>query len=290
MPAHRVIIITGQTATGKTSLALTYKEHENGEIISADSRQIYTHLNIITGKDKEKIKSTVWMYDVVDPKEYFSSFDYKEKVLPLIDRLLNEGKTPVIVGGSYLYIKHLLYDIETERIPPDWTLRNQMKDKSVNELQELMKKLDIKTYEGLNQSDKNNPQRLIRKIEIASSKKIKQSGIKKHVSLFKKPDVTIQFIGLRFKKREAVKEQIQKRVEERLKQGAIEEVKSLLHRGYTAEDPGMKTIGYQQIIKYIKGEYTKDEAIQEWITKEIQYSKRQLTFMKKDNHIVWQEI
>lgn len=280
----KIIIITGQTATGKTRLALSKK----GVLINSDSRQIYKHLDIITGKDRLKI----YLYDIVDPKEYFSSFDYQKIAIPLIKKILQEGKTPIIVGGTYLYLAHLLYEIDTENIPPNWKLREKLNSKSVNELQKILSQLNVQSINRLNNSDKNNPQRLIRKIEILSVNKTAPIGqisptrctLGHKINL---PDVQIEFIGLRFKKKEDLIKAIKNRVEQRLKKGAIDEVKNLLKKGYLENDPGLKTIGYKQIIQYLKGRLTKKETIDQWITKEIQYAKRQYTFMKKDPNISW---
>jgi tRNA dimethylallyltransferase len=290
----KLLIITGQTATGKTQLAL-----EKGKtLINADSRQIYKHLDIITGKEKSKIKdqkSKIYLYDLVDPKEYFSSFDYQKKALPLIRRLLIENKRPVIVGGTYLYLAHLLYRVETENIPPNWQLREKLTGQPVFKLQNLLKKLSVQAFNRLNDSDKNNPQRLIRKIEILTANKKFVSGYisPKNLALGQKigfPDLQIEFIGLKFRDKKDLKKAITKRIEERLKQGAIEEVVQLLKKGYTENDPGLKTIGYRQIIQYLKGRLTKEEAIGEWLKKELQYAKRQYTFMKKNPNISWRFI
>src|SRR5687767_13594055 len=124
---NRLIVITGQTATGKTSLAADLVQKHNGEIVNADSRQIYKHLDIITGKDLDQFAGQrVWLFDVVDPKMPFSSFDFKEAALLAIDDIMKRKKTPIIVGGTYLYLKHLLYGIETENILPDWELRRSL--------------------------------------------------------------------------------------------------------------------------------------------------------------------
>ncbi len=332
----KIIIITGQTATGKTSLALKLSSKENGQLINSDSRQIYKDLNIITGKDiprKSKIQTQrlkvsqknnfvltktvnnkfdigyywltnnqlstkIWLYDIVDPKQYFSSFDYQQLSLFVIKKLLKENKTPIIVGGTYFYLNHLLYNVETEKIHPDWNLRKKLKNTSLEKLQEKLKNINPQLFNHLNQSDKKNPQRLIRKIEISQELKNKQQSsikfkLKKQFILSEKlgiKNLDIEFIGLKFKRKEDLKQAIKNRVEKRLKNKAIEEVKTLLRKGYMETDPGLKTIGYQQIIRYLKGKISKEQAIQEWINKEIQYAKRQLTFMKKDPHIVWLNI
>ena len=165
-----LIVITGQTATGKTSYALKLARENNGELVNADSRQIYKYLNIITGKDlpinqefisygstsvglsgggridspgvagkvKEELKVTIgyykingiklWGYDALDPKMSSSSYYYKVIVNEIINNIISLNKMPIVVGGTYLYIKHLLYGIDTEQIPPNWTLRKNLKN------------------------------------------------------------------------------------------------------------------------------------------------------------------
>lgn len=287
----KLIIITGQTATGKTKYALEFAAKNNGELINADARQIYRGLDIITGKDFSE-NQKIQLYDIVDPKQYFSSFDWVQSAIHVIRDILGRGKTPIIVGGTYFYLYHLLYEVATQHIKPDWKLRNRLNTKSVRELQNIFRKLNIQSFHLLNNSDRHNPQRLIRKIEIlATGKDIDISSFKipSSYSLSKKihTDVRIEYLGLRYKNIHQLEEKIKERVEKRVKNGAFQEVRKLLKQGYSATDPGLKTIGYSQIIKYIKRGISKDDAIKDWITKEIQYAKRQYTFMKKDPHIRW---
>lgn len=287
----KIFIITGQTATGKTEYALQLAKKINGELINCDSRQIYKGLDIITGKDRPKgIK--VWLYDIVDPKKYFSSFDWVQLAISAIKDIIGRGRTPIIVGGTYFYFYHLLYNVETQHIAPNWSLRKQLNSKPIHELQKMFQSLDPTSFARLNTSDKNNPQRLIRKIEIVSSNpkvRVDSFHIPSSFSVSKKlhMKVEIEYIGLRFKNHSTVEKNIRKRVKERIQSGAFEEVKRLLKQGYSAADPGLKTIGYAQIIRYIKGEIARKDAIEQWIRKEIQYAKRQYTFMKKDRHIRW---
>lgn len=294
-----VIIITGPSATGKTKLALTYAKKKKGELVNFDSRQIYKYLDIITGKDipdSPNLPNTfpkIWLYDLVDPKTYFSSFDFVKEAIKTIEDIIKRGKTPILVGGTYLYLYHLLYNVETEHIAPNPILRKKLNKHNVPELQSNLKKIDALLFESLNTSDKQNPQRLIRKIEIATY--YKKTGKKvptkmKYIfnEFFK--NKKIEFIGLTYQKREELLHAIKQRVEKRIKQGAFEEVKQLLKNGYNENDPGLKTIGYQQIISFLKGKTTKQKAIDLWILKEFQYTKRQLTFMKKDPNIIWQTI
>jgi len=306
-----MIIITGQTATGKTKLALELAKKHNGELINFDSRQIYKYLDIITGKDLpprwssralrchcdpdsvgrsnlsvNSVEGSVWLYDIVSPDQYFSSFDFVKQVMPIIKDVKKRNKTPILVGGTYLYLKHLLYGIDDNNSPPNFKLRDELNNKTVEELQNILKKLDVQSINRLNNSDRNNPRRLIRKIEIIKSNP-KGTGFKRSDPLRYVPD---QFIGIKYKKKEDLVKAIKIRVDKRLKQGAVEEVQSLLKKGYKETDPGMKTIGYQEIIQYLKGKITKKQAIEQWINHEIQYAKRQYTFMKKDKSIIWKEI
>src|SRR3989339_461238 len=155
-----MIVIVGQTATGKTKLALELAEKHNGELINFDSRQVYKYLDIITGKDLPAEK--VWLYDVVTPDQYFSSFDFVKLVSPIIKDIESREKTPILVGGTYLYLKHLLYGFNDNNIPPNFKLRKKLNDKSVKELQDILKKLSLQSFNRLNNSDVNNPRRLIR--------------------------------------------------------------------------------------------------------------------------------
>ncbi|OGK23824.1 hypothetical protein A2954_02905 [Candidatus Roizmanbacteria bacterium RIFCSPLOWO2_01_FULL_37_12] len=333
-----IIVITGQTATGKTSLALKLAQKHGGEIVNCDSRQIYKYMNVITGKDVGKTKfieesklnnfsigffpvltkfnnfsarflpvfTNLWLYDIVKPDRYFSSFDFKQCALYVINSLKSRGKTPIIIGGSYFYLKHLLYGVDTENIPPDWKLRIKLKDKSVDELQKILAKHSTQLISQLSQSERNNPQRLIRKIEILQSRakrryvqplglEIQTQGSKTNEKLLltKKlslENMQIKFFGLKFKNKDLLQRSVEKRVEERLKHGAVAEVKKLLKMGYSETDPGLKTIGYQQLMMYLKGAIDFDTAIQLWINKEVQYAKRQYTFMKTDKNIKWRKV
>ena len=163
-----MIVITGQTATGKTKLALELAQKHNGELINFDSRQIYKHLDIITGKDipknsKFKIQNLelknkynigyysvticnhlkpfttkLWLYDVASPDQYFSSFDFVKLVTPIIEDIKKRGKTPILVGGTYLYLKHLLYGFDENNSPPNFKLREKLNSKSVSYLQKYL--------------------------------------------------------------------------------------------------------------------------------------------------------
>ena len=306
----KITVITGQTATGKTKLALELAAKHNGELINCDSRQIYTSLNIITGKDISPAStfhpmhsignfelgyykdsaSPIWLYDIIYPNKSFSAYDFKTCCVWVIKDIIRRGKTPILVGGTYFYLQNLLYDTVAVDIPPNEPLRKELKNQSVADLQSRLKQLDPLYFEGLNNSEKNNPQRLIRKIEVLKFRLSQQSTQPGRLVSLSEQFKNIDCIGLRFEDKEKLENAIRKRVDKRLREGAVGETESILKDGYDEDDPGLKTIGYQQIIQYLKGTITKDKAIEEWITKEIQYAKRQYTFMKKDTNIHWRGV
>lgn len=298
-----MIIITGQTAAGKTKLGLQLAKENNGELVNFDSRQIYKHLDIISGKDLDndsqftliqtinhfdigyyKINHIkVWLYDVISPKYQFSSYQYTLLAKKVIGDIKKKKKLPILVGGSYFYLKHLIYGFDV-KVPPNPKLRKELSGKSVIDLQKILQKISPEIFSQLNQSDRANPHRLIRKIEIALSNQSNKS-YKTY-----KTNKTYPIIGLRFSNRQQLVQAIKKRVDERIKKGAFEEVELLLKKGYQPSDPGLNTIGYKQLINYFLGKITKEEAIDQWITAEIQYAKRQYIFMKKDPNIKWRVV
>ena len=316
----KLIIVTGQTATGKTNKALELAEKYNGELINCDSRQIYKGLDIITGKDIPKSVESrwslveriddfdigfyslpttndqrpacqlarpipIWLYDIVDPQQHFSSFEYAQCATAVIGDILSRKKTPILVGGTGFYLRHLLTDMAQNKVEPDWNLRAELSLLTLNQLQDKLKKIDKDEYEGLNNSEKNNPQRLIRRIEITSAPKDLQT-----VKQTNNDNYLANLLGLKslafewrffFKEREELELLIRNRVQNRLDEGAIDEVKKLLDKGYQENDPGMKTIGYQQLIGVVKGKCDLETAVNEWTVRELQYAKCQKTYLKK---------
>ncbi len=162
----QVVVICGPTATGKTKLALQMAKEFNGELISADSRQVYVGKDIETGKDKEIIgNEKIWLLDIINSDQDFSVSQWRKLAQAAIADILSRGKLPIVVGGSGLYIKALVNNLSDVDIPRNEELRRS--NKSVSELFDYLKKLDSEKAASLNNSDRNNPRRLIRAIEIA---------------------------------------------------------------------------------------------------------------------------
>jgi tRNA dimethylallyltransferase len=303
----KITVITGQTATGKTSTAIALAKNRGGELISADSRQAYQHLDIITGKDVGKakfvlVKKTednfnigyyrvnsinIWLYDILPPNRYFSAFDWQKLACMAVAEITKRKKHPIIVGGSYFYIKSFLYGL-SKSIGPDWLFRKKLELLSLSELQKILKRFNHERFNSLNHSDINNKRRLIRWVEKEKAVTNPKTVAEKVMPI---TDINnVELIGLRYNKASVLREQIEARVEDRLKHGAVEEVQILLDMGYTKTDFGLLTIGYQQVIEYLQNEFNYEEMKTRWIRAEIQYAKRQITLMKKDNNINWQPL
>ncbi|MCA9372395.1 hypothetical protein KC726_05925 [Candidatus Woesebacteria bacterium] len=303
-----IFCITGQTATGKTRKAIELADEYNGELINCDARQLYRGIDIVTGKDldltthtynlwkqvenvslgyyrlKGETGTKLWLYDAVDLTRPFSAYEYRTFVLTIMKEIIDCGKAPIVVGGTYFYMHNLLYGSVDERIEPDWKLRKKLEKRNVVELQNLLKKLDARLFKNLSKSEQYNRQRLIRRIEkrMQPTKKIFSQSLK---DVF--PTNKVLVLGMKHATREETMKRVEVRVRKRIRMGAIEEIQKFLSKGYIKNDPGLKTIGCTQIIKYLQGETTREEMEREWITKEVQYAKRQLTFMKRDKHIEW---
>ena len=308
-----IYVITGQTATGKTKRALELASQKNGEIINFDSRQIYKKLDIITGKDlyltdrKYMLvknvgpfdigyysiigSSRLWLYDIADPRNPFSAFDYRLLALEVIKDIQLREKTPIIVGGTYFYLQQLLYDILDTPIPPNPELRAELEKESTQTLKDILFTENFKVFKELNNSERHNRQRLIRKIEITRAGHEITRNTKEDYQYalpFSEKDTVIE--GYYMADRDKHRKSIKARIAERLNAGAVQEVEALLRYGYTAEHPGLQTIGYKQILRFLMHEINTEEMQREWLNKEIQYAKRQYTFAKRDPNISWIEV
>lgn len=285
----KITVITGQTATGKTKLAVEKAQKENGELINADASQIYKGLDIVTGKDLEDVGDVpIHLISFLDPKENFSSTEWTKLVNQKIKEVIARNKTPIIIGGTYFYIAHFLYGVSTEGVRPDWELRRNLEKLTVSTLQNQLNELSPQIFNKLNQSDRSNPRRLIRKIELARFETEFENSVKEVRSLPYTGE--FELIGLRFIDKEVQLRQIRNRVEKRIKDGAIEEVKELLSNGYEVTNPGLRANAVFEVAQYLHGEISMEQLKEKWITVEFQYSKRQYTFMKRDPNIKWIEV
>ncbi len=286
----KLLVICGPTATGKTSLGFKIAEKLGGEIISADSRQLYKYMDIGTGKElSDKIKT--WGYDLCDPREDFSVFDYFKEMKLSIENIWSRNKLPIIVGGTGLYIKSLIDGIPTVDVPKNKILRMSLEQMNISDMYEKLATLDSAKAAQMNSSDRKNPRRLIRAIEIAMWS-IENETQKQAVELREKildKDIDLLMIGLKADKK-IISENIKKRVEKRMNDGFIDEVETLLKMGVSWRNQSMNTMGYKDSEAFFKEGLTYEEFIENWERNEIKYSKRQMTWFKKDTRINWFDI
>ena len=273
----KVLVIVGPTASGKSALAVKLAKRFKGEIISADSRQVYRGMNIGTGKITKKEMGGVphHLLNVASPKNTFTVAKYKKLAEQAIKKILKRDKLPIIVGGTGFYIQSIVDNVFLPEVPPNKKLRENLEKKSTAELFKILKKYDPKRAKTI---DANNPRRLVRAIEIAKS-----LG---QVPSLNKKDSLYEFlqIGIRvdLKKLEG---KIEKRLLARIKRGMVAEVKKLKNSGLSWQKLDSFGLEYRYIARYLQGQLSKPEMIQQLKTAILKYAKRQMTWFKKDKRI-----
>jgi tRNA dimethylallyltransferase len=302
---NKLLVICGPTATGKTSLGIRLAKKFDGEIISADSRQVYREMDIGTGKDisrgiwrsvrrrKEEESRGYWevegvpihLLDVVNPNQEFSVAHYYRLAWSKIRGLWQKSNLPLLVGGSGFYIRNVVDGVDTREIPRNPELRTKIGDRSSQKLFDDLAKFDPEKAVVMNRSDRNNPRRLVRAIEVAIFKRENPAW---------RPSEHLQsdnlWIGLRAP-RKILYQRIDRRVKQRLKQGAEKEVKKLLDKGYNWQTSALgETIGYQEWQPLFEGQASREKVIERWQFAEHNYAQRQMTWFRKNKRIHWFDI
>lgn len=282
-------MIVGPTAVGKTFVSIEAAKRLGGEIVSADSMQIYRGMDIGTAKVREDEKQGILhhLIDIVDPDETFTAAQYQEKALSCIDDICARGRVPIVVGGTGLYINSLLYNMDFQSGVSDEKLRSSLWDLYEREGEEALflklKQLDDQKAEKI---DRKNIKRVIRAIEIAtyaeknadfSSDCLEREGYRFFLFALTSP-------------RSLLYERIDERVLKMLEEGLIDEVEGLVSCfALSSKSQSMMGIGYRQVISYLKGEMTKEEMIEEVQKQSRRYAKRQLTWFKRYPRAIWIE-
>ena len=269
---NKVIAIVGPTASGKTAYSVELAKEIGGEIISADSRLVYKGFNIGTAKPTVDERQGIphYMIDIVEPEVEYSVGQYAKEGKQIIKDILSRGKTPIVVGGTGLYLNALLMNYEFANAEADYELREEL-SKEEN-LYEILYELDEDTAKRI---ERNDRKKLIRAIEI-----LKSTGNK-----ISQKEFDIEWIGRNFERNELY-ERINKRVDIMLEQGLIDETKALLEKHGRINNL-VNTIGYQEIISYLDGELTLKEAADKLKQNTRRYAKRQLTWFRKNPDIKW---
>lgn len=281
MHKPKIIVILGQTATGKSDFAVEVAKEVNGEIISADSRQVYKGMDLGTGKITKKEMQGIphYMLDIVSPKnKTFSVSDFQKLANKKIKEILDKGKIPIICGGTGYYIDSIIKNTSFPEVPPNKKLRKELYSKPAIALFEHLKKIDPRRAMNI---DPNNKVRLIRAIEIAKTLGSVPASQKELGSRF-----DVLKIGLTFPNEE-LKERIYLRLIKRIKKGMLKEMQSLHDKGVSWKKMESFGLEYRYSAFYLQGKITKSEMIEQLFYQIWHFAKRQKTWFKKDRDIVW---
>ncbi len=283
----KLLFVVGPTAVGKTDTAIHLAKTLNGEIISADSMQIYRYMNIGTAKPTLEEQEGIphYLLDCVNPNESFSVAEFQKQAKEIIDDITSRGKLPIIAGGTGLYVNSLLYEMDFTSTISNWDLRNQLEEEAKvqgNEyLHNKLREIDPQAAERIHP---NNVVRVIRAIEVNHEGGENMGDFRRDVKI--NSDYDCVLLGLT-RDREELYNRVNLRVDIMIQQGLIEEVKKLMEMGYSEDLVAFKGLGYKEIISYLKGESTLDEAIEILKRDTRRYAKRQLTWFKRYDMIKW---
>lgn len=276
---HKILAIVGPTATGKTKLAIALSQLSPSILISADSRQVYRGMDVVTGKDHPPGHPIIGL-DLVEPNESCSVSVWYDAVIPHIERAWKQGKLPIVVGGTGLYVRALTDGISTLSVPINQSLRTKLESLTVLKLQSHLKTIAPTKFLSLNHSDVNNPRRLIRAIEVAEYSALHSPQPTSH----QLPSTLI--IGLRYNNISEYQKKVRDRVLARIQTGALAETERLLP---TASPQALSGIGYRSLSAHLHSELSYDQMINNWVADECSYAKRQLTYFNKMPNLIWHD-
>ena len=282
-----VIAVVGPTASGKTRLSVDLAKHFGGEVISADSMQIYRHMNIGTAKVTEEEKQGIphHMIDILDPGEKFSVAEYVEMVSGIVSDIHTRGKIPVLAGGTGLYVDSLLTATAFEPLESDQSLRDELqREADTNGNEALFAKLQAVDPEIAKTLHPNNVGRVIRAMEVYLLTGIPMSEHQRRSRLQPSPYESC-IIGLSYDDRQKLYDRIDLRVDLMVRDGLLEEVKSLAEKGFG--QTAAQAIGYKEIMEYFRSEVSLEEAIETVKRQSRRYAKRQLTWFRRNPDINW---
>lgn len=285
-----LIILTGPTAAGKTKLSIELAKSINGEIISADSMQVYRHMDIGSAKIRPEEMQGIrhYLVDILEPTEDFNIVLFQKYAKQAIAEIYEKGKIPIIVGGTGFYIQSVLYDIDFQESEEDTVLRAELellaREKGAEYLHNMLSEIDDKAAQEIHA---NNVKRVIRAIEFCrnTGRKISEHN---ETEREKKSAYDSRYFVLT-DKREKLYEKIDQRVDSMIEEGLVDEVKRLVDMGCRRESTAMQGLGYKEIISYLAGEITLDEAVYIIKRDTRHFAKRQLTWFRRERDVIWVE-
>ncbi|WP_324824064.1 tRNA (adenosine(37)-N6)-dimethylallyltransferase MiaA [Sinanaerobacter sp. ZZT-01] len=284
---QKVVMIAGPTAVGKTEYSIKVAQNLGGEIVSADSMQIYRYMNIGSAKPTKKELSMArhYMVDEIDPRTPFSVAEYQKKAKEYIVRIFEKNALPIISGGTGLYVNSLIYDMNFSVVPEQSSLRKRLQEEAITHGNAFIHgKLKAKDPKAALRIHPNNVKKVIRALEILESG---ETDVRKFEESFvKTKDYSVILIGLN-RNRDELYERINRRVDLLMKAGLLQEVQSLLDMGLTESNISMKGIGYKELIDYVHGASSLENAVEQIKKNTRHYAKRQLTWFRRYQEMQW---
>lgn len=289
MDRKPLIILAGPTAVGKTSLSIRLAKETGGEIISADSMQVYRHMDIGSAKiTKEEMEGVPhYLVNVLEPEEEFNVVRFQQMAKEAAERIWKKGKIPLVVGGTGFYIQALLYDIDFTENDGDESYRRQLERKAsdeegASELYEILKTVDPKAAQEIHP---RNIKRIIRALEFyhQTGKKISEHN---ETQRQKESPYNYAYFVLT-DERSRLYARIDRRVDLMVEQGLLDEVRYLKERGVRKDSTAMQGLGYKELYAYLEGEYPLDEAVRIIKRDTRHFAKRQLTWFKRERDVIW---
>ncbi len=277
--ASKIIVVLGPTTSGKSELAVSIASDFNGEVVSADSRQVYKGMDIGSGKISKKDMKGIPHYclDIASPKRKFSVAQYQRKAQEAIRDIIKQGKIPILCGGTAFYIKSIIEGVQFPQAVPNWSLRKKLEKKNTKELYEMLKKIDPERSETI---EKDNPRRLIRALEIVLE-------TKKPIPFLKtNPEYQPLIIGIKKTEKELIRK-IKKRLDERLKKGMTAEIKKLKSSRISWKRLESFGLEYKWLAKYLQKKITHQEMEDNILRDTRKFSKKQMSWWKNDKRIRW---
>ena len=284
MTKQKIIAITGPSASGKTKLSIELAKQLDGEIISVDSRQIYKELDIGSAKPTIEEQDGIphYLMDIIDLNQEYTVANFCDDANIKIKEIINKGKVPILVGGTGLYFRVLLQDFDLPRVEPNKELREELEQKSSEELFSLLKEKDPDIAEKIHF---NNKVKIIRALEVCLTLGIPMSKAQKK----KESEYNVLWFGLNAQNREFLYGRINKRVDIMFEQGLIDEAKKLFDK-YGENKILLGTIGYQELFPYLKGETDFETASNLLKQNTRRYAKRQISWFNANKDIYWFDI
>ena len=285
----RVLLIVGPTASGKTQLSFRIAERCNGEIVSADSRQVYRYMDVGTDKPAKTELERIPHHciDIRNPDEYFSAGEYARIARSIIQDICSRGRIPIVVGGSGLYIRAVVDGVFSGNYRNPRIRERLKKEADAMGVESLHKRLFEVDSQAAEKIHPNDMRRIIRALEVYEITGLPISKIQKEKT--EPADFDPLFWGLRWD-REVIYRRINERVDRMMESGLVEEVQKLREMGYGLQHNGLDSVGYKEVIEYLDGQSTLEDTVQQIKQNTRRFAKKQMTWFRRDKRIHWIDV